>query len=37
MLEAEHLLVDRQCALQERSRRRRVALVPQQDGEAAEA
>ena len=33
---AEHLVVDRQCALQERLGRRKVALVLQQRGEVVE-
>ena len=37
MLGAEHLLVDRQRALEERPRRRKVALVLKQDGEVVEA
>jgi len=37
MLGAERLLVYRQRALQERPRPRKVALVPEQDGEVVEA
>ena len=37
MLGAEHLLADRQRALEERPRRREVALVLQQQGEVVEA
>ena len=37
MLGAEHLLADRQRALEERPRRRKVALVLKQDGEVVEA
>jgi hypothetical protein len=37
MLGAEHLLADRQRAVEERPRPRKVVLVPKQDGEVVEA